>query len=154
MVIEGTLKPDGSLELDGKLDLPPGRVQLIVQPLPELPKDDPFWQMMEGIWARRKAAELTPRSTEEVEAQRRAIREDVDEEIERARRLQDESARLRQGAAEVAHGDSMIVCLDANIVIYLVEQNPLWEPKVSARIATILPLGTKLPYVTRPVWNV
>jgi hypothetical protein len=29
----------------------------------------------------------------------------------------------------------MIVCLDANIVIYLVEQNPLWEPKVSARIA-------------------
>jgi uncharacterized protein len=29
----------------------------------------------------------------------------------------------------------MTVCLDANIVIYLVEQNPLWEPKVSARIA-------------------
>ncbi len=28
----------------------------------------------------------------------------------------------------------MIVCLDAIIVIYLVEQNPLWEPKVSARI--------------------
>ncbi len=29
----------------------------------------------------------------------------------------------------------MIVCLDANVVIYLVEKNPLWEPKVSARIA-------------------
>jgi hypothetical protein len=29
----------------------------------------------------------------------------------------------------------MIVCLDAIVVIYLVEQNPLWEPKVSARIA-------------------
>ena len=28
----------------------------------------------------------------------------------------------------------MIVCLDANIVIYLVEQNPFREPGVSARI--------------------
>ncbi|HEV3341328.1 MAG TPA: hypothetical protein VG125_13250 [Pirellulales bacterium] len=26
----------------------------------------------------------------------------------------------------------MIVCLDANIVIYYVERNPLWEPKVAA----------------------
>ncbi len=78
VVVEGTLKPDGSLELDSKLNLPPGRVQLIVQPLPELPKDDPFWQMMQRIWAARTAAELTPRGTEEVEAQRRALREDVE----------------------------------------------------------------------------
>ena len=96
VVVEGTVKPDGSLELDSKLDLPPGRVQLIVQPLPELPKDDPFWQMMQKIWTDRKAAELTPRSTEEVEAQRRTIREDADEEIEKAGRLQEESRRLRQ----------------------------------------------------------
>jgi hypothetical protein len=99
VVIEGTLKPDGSLELDSKLDLPPGRVQLIVQPLAELPKDDPFWQMMERIWAARAAAGLTPRGTEEVEAQRRALREDMGEEIGKARRLQEESVRLRQGAA-------------------------------------------------------
>ena len=30
-----------------------------MQPLAELPKDDPFWQMMERIWADRKAAELS-----------------------------------------------------------------------------------------------
>ena len=53
VVVEGTVKPDGTLELDSKLSLPPGRVQLIVQPLPELPKDNPFWQMMERIWAAR-----------------------------------------------------------------------------------------------------
>jgi hypothetical protein len=99
VVVEGTLKPDGSLELDDKLDLPPGRVQLIVQPLPELPKDDPFWQMMQGIWAARAAAGRTPRSTEEVEAERRALRENVDEDIEKSRRMQDESVRLREGAA-------------------------------------------------------
>jgi uncharacterized protein len=38
----------------------------------------------------------------------------------------------------------MIVCLDANIVIYLVEQNPLWEPKVSARIAAFRAAGDEV----------
>ncbi len=75
VVVEATINPDGSLELDDKLNLPPGRVQLIVQPLPEVPKDDPFRQKMERIWADRKAAELTARSAEEVEAQRRAMRD-------------------------------------------------------------------------------
>jgi hypothetical protein len=100
VVVEGTLKPDGTLELDSKLNLPPGRVQLIVQPLPELPKDDPFWQMMQRIWAARAAAGLSPRGTEEVETRRRALREDVEEEIEKAGRLQEESGRLRQDAAK------------------------------------------------------
>jgi hypothetical protein len=100
VIVEGTLKPDGSLQLDGKLNLPPGRVQLIVQPLPELPKDDPFWQMMQRIWAARTAAELSPRGAEEVEMERRALRDEVEEAIEKARRLQDESARLRQEGAK------------------------------------------------------
>jgi predicted nucleic acid-binding protein len=38
----------------------------------------------------------------------------------------------------------MIVCLDANIVIYLVEQNPFWEPRVSARIATFRAAGDEI----------
>jgi len=43
VVVEGTLKPDGTLELDRKPNLPPGRVQVIVQAIPELPAGDPFW---------------------------------------------------------------------------------------------------------------
>ncbi len=35
------------------------------------------------------------------------------------------------GRREEALGESVMVCLDANIVIYLVEQNPFWEPKVA-----------------------
>jgi uncharacterized protein len=38
----------------------------------------------------------------------------------------------------------MIASLDANIVIYLVEQNPLWEPKVSARIAALRAAGDEI----------
>jgi hypothetical protein len=33
VVVEGTLKPDGTLELDQKPGLPPGRVTVTVQPL-------------------------------------------------------------------------------------------------------------------------
>jgi hypothetical protein len=80
VVVEGTLKPDGSLELDAKLTLPPGRVQLLVQPLPELPQDDPFWQMMQGIWAAQKARGHVPRSKEEIDAEINAMREESQEE--------------------------------------------------------------------------
>jgi hypothetical protein len=38
----------------------------------------------------------------------------------------------------------MIICPDANIVIYLVEQNPLWEPKVSARVAAFRAAGDEI----------
>jgi uncharacterized protein len=38
----------------------------------------------------------------------------------------------------------MIICLDANIIIYLVERNPLWEPKVSARIAASRAAGDEI----------
>ncbi len=35
----------------------------------------------------------------------------------------------------------MIVCLDANIVIYYVEQHPVWEPKVAARLKALATSG-------------
>jgi predicted nucleic acid-binding protein len=35
----------------------------------------------------------------------------------------------------------MIVCLDADCVIYFVEQNPLWGPKVVARLAALRAAG-------------
>ncbi len=50
VVIQGVVNPDGTLELPEKVNLPAGRVQVTVAPLPELPKDDPFWQMMQRIW--------------------------------------------------------------------------------------------------------
>lgn len=35
----------------------------------------------------------------------------------------------------------MIVCLDANIVIYYVERHPIWEPKVTARLRAFAASG-------------
>ncbi|NUQ64169.1 MAG: hypothetical protein HUU20_16995 [Pirellulales bacterium] len=81
-VVQGTLKPDGTLELDEKPALPPGRVQLVLVPLPRLPEDDPFWQRMQAIWARQKARGHVPRTVEAVEAERRRFREESDAELE------------------------------------------------------------------------
>ena len=38
----------------------------------------------------------------------------------------------------------MIVCLDADCVIYFVEQNPVWGPKVTARLATLRAAGHEI----------
>jgi uncharacterized protein len=35
----------------------------------------------------------------------------------------------------------MIVCLDADCTIYFVEQNPVWGPKVTARLAALRAAG-------------
>jgi hypothetical protein len=96
VIVEGTLTADGTLVLDGKLNLAPGRVQVIVQPLPELPPDDPFWQRMRAIWDGQAARGHAPRSAEEVERARRSLREEMDREMHEAFRLQEESRRLRQ----------------------------------------------------------
>jgi predicted nucleic acid-binding protein len=38
----------------------------------------------------------------------------------------------------------MIICLDANVVIYLVERNPLWHQRVVARLAAATAGGDEL----------
>ncbi len=95
-VIEGTLKADGTLELDQKPNLPPGRVQVIVQTLPAIPKDDPFWQRLQAMWNIQKARGHVARSVEEVEAERRQIREEWDERMQRIEQVRAEAEAIRK----------------------------------------------------------
>jgi hypothetical protein len=97
-IVEGTLKPDGTLVLDQTPNLPPGRVMVRMQPLAALPEGDPFFDMLKEIWAARAQAGLVPRTVEEVEAQRRQMRAEFEHEILEAGRLQEESRRLRDQA--------------------------------------------------------
>lgn len=96
VMIEGTLTPDGTLELDQKPNLTPGRVQVTLVPLPEVPADDPFWQMMTAIWAGQKTRGHVPRSVAEIEAERRQLGEEWDERMREIERIQEESRRLRE----------------------------------------------------------
>lgn len=99
VVIQGVLNPDGSLELQEKVNLPPGRVQVTVTPLPELPRDDPFWQMMQRIWNGQKARSHVPRSSKEVEAEHRMLREEWEERMRTIEHIQSEARRLRERSA-------------------------------------------------------
>lgn len=101
-VIEGTIQPDGTLVLDEKTKLSPGRVKVVLR---QEAKDNPpqplgadFFQMMEEIWAGQKARGHVPRTEEEVEAERREMREGWAKRQESIERLQEESRRLRQEA--------------------------------------------------------
>jgi predicted nucleic acid-binding protein len=38
----------------------------------------------------------------------------------------------------------MIVCLDADCTIYFVEQNPVWGPKITARLAALRAAGDEI----------
>ena len=68
IVVGGTLKPDGVLELDQKPNLPPGRVTVVLrqEAKTEAPKGD-WWQFMQN--ARKKMEEAGCRFMDEKEVQ-------------------------------------------------------------------------------------
>ena len=63
-IVQGTLNPDGTLSLDAKLSLPPGRVQVIVAPIPDLPADDALGQRMQHC-GRSKGPRACPRTAKQ-----------------------------------------------------------------------------------------
>jgi len=76
----------------------------------------------------------------------------MDQEIDEAIGCTRVSASTAQ--AEQKAGDGcMIVCLDANIVIYFVERNPPGLPQVSAALRAARAAGTRLPSATPRAWN-
>ncbi len=96
VVVQGVIKPDGTLELEGKVPLPAGKVQVTLQLIPNLPGDDPFWRMMQEIWAGQQARGHVPRSIEEVEEERRRNREEWDERTREIERIREEARRARE----------------------------------------------------------
>jgi hypothetical protein len=89
--IEGTIKPDGVLVLDEPANVRAGRVQVIVQALPDLPDGDPFWDMMKSIWAGQKSRGHVPRAADEIEAERLEKRENWEQRQQALERIQAES---------------------------------------------------------------
>ena len=97
VVVAGTLKADGTLELDEKPSLAPGRVTVVLrqETAPELPKDDPFWQRMQALWDAQRAAGRRPRSAEQIAAEQRQMRDEWEERQQTIERLQEECRKAR-----------------------------------------------------------
>jgi hypothetical protein len=97
VTLEALVKSDGTLELGERLALPPGRVQVTIVPLPELPPNDAFWQRMQALWAAQRARGHVPRSSQDVEEERQAVRDEWEERMRRIEQIQIDAAQARQG---------------------------------------------------------
>jgi len=82
IVVQGRLRPDGTLELHQSLGLPPGPVQVTVQQVAsaESPRED-TWIVLERIWAERKALGLKSRSKEEIDTEINAMRDESEDRM-------------------------------------------------------------------------
>ena len=92
--IQGTLQEDGTLLLDQRLDLPPGRVKVTVEPVPDYTRTE-IWQFFERMKAEREALGIAPRSQEEIDAYLATMRDD-DERCQMIEQIQEECQRQRQ----------------------------------------------------------
>jgi hypothetical protein len=68
VMVKGTLKPDGSLELDESPNLPPGRVEVVLRPeVSPVPTED-TWAFLERL-ARERQSCTTGRNREQIDAE-------------------------------------------------------------------------------------
>lgn len=88
VTVEGTLQPDGTLQLDQKPNLAPGRVQVVVQPLaPSAPSQRGLVDVMDDIRAGQLARGYHGRSPAEMKAEEAARQEENDEYEQRCEEL-------------------------------------------------------------------
>ena len=99
-IVRGTLEPDGTLVLDQKPNLSPGRVRVMLEAMPELSQPVRFWAMMEEIWDDLKASGHSPRGVEDIEAERRDFRDEWDERQDALEQNHRDTERLRQLAPQ------------------------------------------------------
>ena len=86
VVVEGTLKPDGTLELDQKPSLSPGRVKVILQPAQaRTPPKRGLTDVIDEIRRSQQARGFQGRSAQEIEA---GLREGEDGYEQRIQALQ------------------------------------------------------------------
>jgi len=92
--VQGTLREDGTLVLDEKPNLSPGRVKVTVESVPDLTQTD-VWQILDRIWAGQRARGHVPRTMEEIDAYLATMRDD-DERCQSIEQIQEECQRHRE----------------------------------------------------------
>jgi hypothetical protein len=92
VVVQGTLKPDGTLELNQPVNLPPGEVRVIVQALTvPSPSGENVLAVLERIWAERRALGMQGRSGQQIDADLRAMQDEWEDHQRGLERLQGRS---------------------------------------------------------------
>jgi hypothetical protein len=99
VTLQGTVRADGSLELDDRIAMPEGRVLVTVRPIVQPASDDPFWQRMERIWAGQRARGHIPRTKEQIDAELRELRDEAEVEMRAIEQLHDACRGERRDAS-------------------------------------------------------
>jgi hypothetical protein len=95
VIVQGTLKADGTLELDQKPSLPPGRVTVVLQQESERsPPTEDWWQFMQRARRELEAAGQPFMNEEEINAHVEWLREG--DRIDDLLRQADEEPRRRE----------------------------------------------------------
>jgi hypothetical protein len=82
-VLEGTLKPDGTLELDERPSLPAGRVRIVLLSLsPSAAPRPGWWEVLQEIWSEQAASAHKPRTKEQIDAATNALRNEWEERLQ------------------------------------------------------------------------
>ena len=94
--VKGTLRPDGSLDLDERPDLPPGRVQVVVtsEESPDATARDTK-SVLERIWRERVATGMVGRTRGEIDASIGTLRDELEEHMVRTLRDEFEEHMVR-----------------------------------------------------------
>ena len=80
IVVHGTIKPDGTLEVTEKVSLPPGPVEVTVKSASQK-SEESSWAILQRIWADQKASGYVPRTREEIDADLNALRDEAEDEL-------------------------------------------------------------------------
>jgi hypothetical protein len=98
IMVAGTIKPDGTLELDQKPTLAPGRVMVVLRQetaTPTPPAEEGWWPYLQRIRAEREAAGYPFMNEEEMKAHLAWLREgdQFDDMLAEASKAQCEKAK-------------------------------------------------------------
>jgi hypothetical protein len=95
VVIEGNLNPDGTLKLDAKPNLSPGRVTVVLRQESRPLTQEGWWPYMERVRAEREAAGYHFMNEAEMDAHLQWLRDDEDR-IDRVYREMDMDRRRQE----------------------------------------------------------
>jgi hypothetical protein len=103
VVIQGVVRSDGTLELEGKVSLPPGRVNVTLEPLSNEQRAEEFLAFLGQVRALRETHGVKSDAEAAIAAAKK-VRDEFDEQVEDLGRLQDECRRRREEAETAAKG--------------------------------------------------
>lgn len=96
VTVQGTVLADGSLQVAGPVQLPPGPVEIVIRPAQQAEGGEDVLAVLARIRAEQKASGFVPRSAEEIDADVGGMRDEWEKHQLAIEALQEGCQRQRQ----------------------------------------------------------